>query len=102
MLLLDEKKSVRLVNEFAKELFGEDVEKDLYKPLFEKLEADIYMSISSGNQVEYTSNEELKLMSLGALFESDFVSKGEVAARFPGLDNKIVTIQIQDLIYEQE
>ena len=52
MLLLDEKKSVRLVNEFAKELFGEDVEKDLYKPLFEKLEAKIYMSISSGNEVE--------------------------------------------------
>ena len=48
------------------------------------------------------SSEELKLTSLGALIESDFVSKGEVAARFPGLDNKIVTIQIQDLIYEQE
>lgn len=102
MLLLDEKKSVRLVNDLAKELFGEDVEKDLYKPLFEKLEADVFMSMSSGNQIDYNSNEELKLTSLGSLLESDFVTTGEVAARFPGLDNKIVTIQIQDLIYEQE
>lgn len=48
MVLINERRKVLLSNDLAKELFGIDIEKDLNKPLFELLKADIFLSISSG------------------------------------------------------